>query len=57
MNNDNAKSFDNAIDNISVETPEELEHDLRNNIFSNVSVPEASGTRVMNVESNPFNEV
>lgn len=57
MNYDNAEPFYVATDNINVATLEESEDNLRNNIISNVSVPEVSCTRMMNVGSHPFPEV
>ena len=45
------------MDDLSVATLEPEEYDLRKNIISNISVPETSGKRVMNVDGNSFNQV
>ena len=55
INYDNVKSFEDTMDDLSVETPEPEEEILRRNIISNISVSDTGRKRVMNVEGNPFN--
>ena len=56
-NNDNAEPFEVADDDISEASSESEPDSIRRDIISNISVPESRRKRVMNVESNPFNQV
>ena len=40
INNDNVESFEDTMDDLSVETPDPEEDDLRRNIISDISVPD-----------------
>ena len=57
INDDNVQSFEDTMDDLSVETPEPEEENLRRSIISNISVSNTGRKRVMNVEGNPFNQV
>ena len=56
-NNDNAEPFEVVDDDISEASSESEADDIRRDIISNISVPESRRKRVMNVESNPLNQV
>ena len=53
-NNDNVEPIHDSTDTISETTPEPPANDLRNDIMSNISVPQTRCTKVTNVEGRPY---
>ena len=57
IHNNNSRPFEDTMDNLSEATLDSEEDNLRRNIISNISLPEISGKRVINVKGNPFIQV